>query len=122
MQSIFSSLHQHLGQIVEDLEDGDDGEAHAEAQDAAAVGHEPDDGDPLVPDDLGDDGRLDVDVHLGQVLARVDVDGVEEAVLDRGLQSKKQFHFNIVHDSEGNSRGNWVSYEGGGPTCDVRFL
>ena len=53
MQSISSSLHQHLCQIVEDLEDGDDGEAHAEAQDAAAVGHEPDDGDPLVPGWVG---------------------------------------------------------------------
>ena len=41
------------------------------------------------PDDLGDDGRLDVDVHLGQVFARVDVHGVEEAVLDRSLQSEK---------------------------------
>ena len=90
---------------MEDLEDGDDGEAHAEAQDAAAVGHKPDDGNPLVSDDLGDDGRLDVDVYLGQVLARVDVDGVEEAVLDRGLQSKKQFHFSMSdteHDSEAN--------------------
>ena len=88
LQSISSSLRQHRGQRVEDLEDGDDGEAHAEAQDAAAVGHEPDDGDPLVPDDLGDDGRLDVDVHLGQVLARVGVHGIEKAVLDRGLQSE----------------------------------
>ena len=95
LQSTSSSLRQHRGQRVEDLEDGDDGEAHAEAQDAAAVGHEPDDGYPLVPDDLGDDGCLDVDVHLGQVLARVDVHGVEEAVLDRGLQSKKQFHFSM---------------------------
>ena len=74
---------------MEDLEDGDDGEAHAEAQDAAAVGHEPDDGDPLVPDDLGDDRRLDVDVHLGKVLPGVEVHGVEEAVLDRSLQSEK---------------------------------
>ena len=61
----------------------------------------------LFPDDLGDDGRLDVDVHLCKVLARVDVDGVEEAVLDRGLQSKKQFHFNMS-DTEHDSEVNWV--------------
>ena len=41
------SLERHLREIVEDLEDGDDGKAHAEAQDAAAVGHEPDDGNSL---------------------------------------------------------------------------
>ena len=41
------SLQRHLREIVENLEDGDDGEAHAEAQDAAAVGHEPDDGNSL---------------------------------------------------------------------------
>ena len=44
-----TSLQRHLREIVEDLEDGDDGKAHAEAQDAAAVGHEPDDGNSLRP-------------------------------------------------------------------------
>ena len=33
---------------MEDLEDGDNGKTHAQAQDAAAVGHEPDDGNPLM--------------------------------------------------------------------------
>ena len=41
------SLQRHLDEVVENFEDGDDGEAHAEAQDAAAVGHEPDDWNPL---------------------------------------------------------------------------
>ena len=40
----------------------------------------------LVPDNLGDDRRLDVDVDLGQVLSGVDVHGVEETVLYRRLE------------------------------------
>lgn len=40
----------------------------------------------LVPDNFGDDRRLDVDVDLGQILAGVDVHGIEETLLYRGLE------------------------------------
>ena len=43
---------------MENLEDGDDGETHAQAQDAAAVGHEPDDGNSLTWDSISGSGGL----------------------------------------------------------------
>ena len=54
-------------QVVDDLEDGDEAEAHGEAEEAAGVGHEADEGDLLVALDPRDDGVADVDVDEGQV-------------------------------------------------------
>ena len=54
-------------QVVDDLEDGDEAEAHGEAEESAGVGHEADEGDLLVALDPRDDGVADVDVDEGQV-------------------------------------------------------
>ena len=54
-------------QVVEDLEDGDEAEAHGEAEEAARVGHEADEGDLLVALDPRDHRVADVDVDEGQV-------------------------------------------------------
>ncbi len=44
--------------MVDDLEGGDETEAHAEAEEAACVGHEPDQWDLLVALDAGHHGIL----------------------------------------------------------------
>ena len=52
-------------EVVQHLEHRDDGEPHAEAQDPAAVGHEPDDGQALVPHYARHHGLLDVHANEG---------------------------------------------------------
>ena len=80
-----NQLKAHLAQVVEHLEHGHDGEAHAEAEDTAAVGHEPDDGDALVAEDLGHHRLLDVDVDQGQVVPGVLEAGIHELVPQASL-------------------------------------
>ncbi len=57
--------------VVEDLEEGDQAAAHAQAQDPAHVGHEPDDGNLLVALDQRHRRVLDVDVGQQEVLPGV---------------------------------------------------
>ena len=54
-------------QVVDDLEDGHQAEPHGQAQQAARVGHEADEGDLLVALDPRHHGVADVDVDEGQV-------------------------------------------------------
>ncbi len=50
--------------VVDDLECRDEAESHAEAQETAGVGHEPDQGDLLIPLDAGHHGILQDLTHL----------------------------------------------------------
>ncbi len=75
--------------VVDDLEDGDEAAAHGQAQDAAHVGDEPDDGHPLVALDLGHCWVLDVDVHQGQVLAGVPVQEGHQLLGREGEETRR---------------------------------
>ena len=66
---------------MEDLEQGDETAAHAETQDAAHVGHEPNHRDLLVALDQSHRRVLDVDVGQEQVLT-----GVSETIDSFGQQ------------------------------------
>ena len=63
---------------MSNFEEGDQAAAHAEAQDAANVGDEPDDWDFLVPLDESDSRVLDVDVGQKQVLPGIFVQQIHE--------------------------------------------
>ena len=88
---------------MEHLEDGDDAEAHAQPQDTAAVGDEPDDGDPLITHNPRDDGTLDVDVEESEVVAGVG-EGGGEVSEKRGVGAvsgvKKRALFFLVYDEK----------------------
>ena len=65
-----------LQRVEDDLEERDQGEAHAEPQQAARVRHEVDDGGLLVPPDPGHHRVLDVDIHHHQVVLSIDIEHV----------------------------------------------
>ena len=65
-----------LQRVEDDLEERDQGEAHAEPQQAASVRHKVDDRGLLVSPDPGDHRVLDVDVHHHQVVLSVDIEHV----------------------------------------------
>ena len=60
-----------LNCISEKNENSYEAESHAETEQASGVGHEPDDGDLLVPLDPGHNGVLDVHVDQGHVVLGV---------------------------------------------------
>ena len=93
-----SRLEEHEQHVVEDLEQGDQAAAHAQAQDAADVGHEPDDGDLLVPLDERHGRVLDVDVGQQEVLAGVAVEELDQA---ERLKRVGDSNINFFFTSEG---------------------
>ena len=74
--------------VVDDLEGRHEGEAHAEAQEAAGVGHEPDERDLLVSFHPRDHGVLDVHVDQGHVALGV----VEQVPADEVVEGDAVLH------------------------------
>jgi hypothetical protein len=67
--------------VVEDLEEGDDAGADAEAEETGRVGYEEQYGHLLVGLDEGEVGVLDEDVHDGEVLLGVDVEELDKLLV-----------------------------------------
>ena len=73
--------------VVKYFKERDKREAHTEAEKAAGVGDEVDDGRLLVPPNVGDHRLLDVDVHHGQVVLSVNIQDILHILYPEVLMS-----------------------------------